>query len=231
MVRFLCTLFWVFFLCRVRTHVGSCSPNRSSYAVYALQIAAAALCGELLNVHAFSGVGYQRRRWTLARCLKLLRELEAIARGEGGATTPADKRKAARTAVLAATVWAFFRPHTDGHQRIRERVTVAAAVRKAASLERAVLADAERSDDPAFKEVAEELNAVLRSEYDFKLPTAPGLRFCTKGKAVERGFLAWPCSQTRPTSPRWQCHVRHARRSPSRRLLRRRPCSSSPTRR
>ena len=25
-----------------------------------------------------------------------------------------------------------------------------------------------------------------------------------------------PCSQMRPTSPRWQCHVRHARRSPSR---------------
>ena len=221
-------------LCRVRTHVGSCSPNRSSYAVYALQIAAAALCGELLNVHAFSGVGYQRRRWTLARCLKLLRELEAIARGEGGATTPADKRKASRKAVLGArrdrlglfpTAHGWLSAHPGardgGGGRAQGRLAGEGGSGRRGAQRRPRI---QRSGRGA-------VNAVLRSEYDFKLPTAPGLRFCTKGKAVERGFLAWPCSQTRPTSPRWQCHVRHARRSPSRRLLRRRPCSSSPTRR
>ena len=68
-----------------------------------------------LRVHVFSAFFLKKLQDT---------ELEAIARGEGGATTPADKRKASRKAVLAATVWAFFRPHTDGYQRIRERVTV-----------------------------------------------------------------------------------------------------------
>jgi hypothetical protein len=97
--------------------------------------------------------------------------------------------------MVKATMWAFFRPHTDGHQRIRERVTVAAAVRKAASLVTAVCADAESSGNPEFIAAADRLVQVLeklRESAAFVPPTAPGLRFCTRGRACESGYLAWP---------------------------------------
>ena len=87
-------------------------------------------CEGTMATHACSGVGYPRRRWTRELTERLLSELLAIV--EGATTTAEEKREAARVAVLGATEWAFFRPHTDGHWRIRERVTVAAAVRTAA---------------------------------------------------------------------------------------------------
>ena len=70
-----------------------------------------------MATHACSGVGYPRRRWTRERTERLLSELLAIV--EGATTTAEEKREAARVAVLGATEWAFFRPHTDGHWRIR----------------------------------------------------------------------------------------------------------------
>jgi hypothetical protein len=122
------------------------------------EIAAPLLCEGKLKVHACSVVVYLRRRWTRERCEQLLRALEKIMRAR---TTTAAKNAAAQQAVLDATEWAFFQPHTDGHQRIRERVTVAAAVRKAASLATTVCADAERSTDKAFIEAARRLQTVL----------------------------------------------------------------------
>jgi hypothetical protein len=89
-----------------------------------------------MATHACSGVGYPRRRWTRERTERLLSKLMAIV--ECASSTAEEKREVARVAVLAATEWAFFRPHADGHWRIRERVTqrvtVAAAVRTAAPL-------------------------------------------------------------------------------------------------
>ena len=144
-------------------------------------------------MHACSAVVYPRRRWTREPCEELLRALEEILSSEK--MTSAEKNAAAQRAVLDATEWAFFRPHTDGHQRIRERVTVAAAVRKAASLATTVRADAGRSADKGFIEAADKLQTVLDQlgdEHGFAPPAAPGLRFGTRGRARFTGYLAWP---------------------------------------
>ena len=149
-------------------------------------------CGGTMAAHACSGVGYPRRHWTPERCSRLLSELKSILEG---AKSTAEKKREAAVAVLAATEWAFFRPHADGHWRIRERVTVAAAVRTAAPLAQTVCADAEHSGDELFKAEAEELADILgqlETQHAFKPPTAPGLRFSVKGKASEMGFLGWP---------------------------------------
>jgi hypothetical protein len=145
-----------------------------------------------LRPHAISVVAYPRVLWTLEQCSRLVGELESIREAE----LPPDETKAKAWSVMVkATMWAFFRPHTDGHQRIRERVTVAAAVRKAASLVTAVCADAESSGNPEFIAAADRLVQVLeklRESAAFVPPTAPGLRFCTRGRACESGYLAWP---------------------------------------
>jgi superfamily II DNA or RNA helicase len=157
------------------------------------KIAEHLLCNGRLKMHACSAVVYPRRRWTRERCEQLLRALEEIRRSKK--MTSAEKNAAAQQAVLDATEWAFFRPHTDGHQRIRERVTVAAAVRKAASLATTVRADAGRSADKAFIDAADKLQTVLAQlgdEHGFAPPAAPGLRFGTRGRARFTGYLAWP---------------------------------------
>jgi hypothetical protein len=200
------------FLQKVVAHKGVTSPGHVSFVAYLDEVGdgkrasvdAADLeklkkilkpleCEGTMATHACSGVGYPRRRWTRERTERLLSELLAIV--EGTTTTAEEKREAARVAVLGATEWAFFRPHTDGHWRIRERVTVAAAVRMAAPLATAVRADAERSKDAQFDEAARRLETVLAqlgAEHGFAPPTAPGLRFGTRGRACESGYLGWP---------------------------------------
>jgi uncharacterized Zn-finger protein len=57
------------------------------------------------------------------------------------------------------------------------------------------LADAESSGNPEFLAAADRLVQVLeklRESAAFVPPTAPGLRFCTRGRACESGYLAWP---------------------------------------
>jgi ubiquitin len=73
-----------------------------------------------LRPHAISIVAYPRVLWTLEQCSRLVGELESIREAE---LPPADTKAKAWSVMVKATMWAFFRPHTDGHQRIRERVT------------------------------------------------------------------------------------------------------------
>jgi hypothetical protein len=72
-----------------------------------------------MATHACSGVGYPRRRWTRERTERLLSKLMAIVECASStaeekrevARVAEEKREVARMAVLAATEWAFFRPH------------------------------------------------------------------------------------------------------------------------
>ncbi len=76
---------------------------------------------------------------------------------------------------------------TSKRARGSESDTVAAAVRKAASLVTAVCADAENSGNPEFIAAADRLVQVLeklRESAAFVPPTAPGLRFCTRESGI-----------------------------------------------
>ena len=160
--------------------------------------------GGTMAVHAHAVVGYMRRVWTLARSDELRRTLEAILQSTDPGTTSAEKAAEAQSAVLQATVWAFFNPHADGHWRIRERVTVATAVRQAASLADTVCYDADCSKDATFIKSAAALKAVLaqlQTDHGFEPPTDPGLRFSRKGMASVEGYLARPRSGGKAAEP------------------------------
>jgi hypothetical protein len=53
----------------------------------------------------------------MEQCSRLVSELEKIL---DAALPPAETKAKAWSIMVKATMWAFFRPHTDGHQRIRE---------------------------------------------------------------------------------------------------------------
>ena len=160
--------------------------------------------GGTMAVHAHAVVGYMRRVWTLERSDELRRTLEAILKSTDPGTTSAERAAKAQSAVLQATVWAFFNPHADGHWRIRERVTVATAVRQAASLADTVCYDADCSKDETFIKSAAALKAVLaqlQTDHGFEPPTDPGLRFSRKGMASVEGYLARPRSGGKAAEP------------------------------
>ena len=53
----------------------------------------------------------------------------------------------------------------------------------------------QRNQAAAFLASANELATVLatlETKHGFEPPTAPGLRFCTRGRASFTGYLAWP---------------------------------------
>ncbi len=72
------------------------------------------LVNDKLRPHAISVVAYPRVLWTLEQCSRLVGELESIREAE---LPPAETKAKAWSVMVKATMWAFFRPHTDGHQR------------------------------------------------------------------------------------------------------------------